>query len=404
VVIIKYLVFDLEYASSKGGVCKICEFGYVVTNEKFDILKKGNFIIDPYINRRDWDWRVVKTILTRPIYVYEKSPRFDEYYDDIYDLINSVDYIFGHSLDGDAKALNDDCKRYELSSIDFAFYDIKQLYKEYSSIKRDVSVTEILDNLGIKGDAKTHDAEADAYNTMLELKGMLESLDLSLEDLITLCPDVKNQNSNYVVESIVKNQKKREDKLKESLTTEGNNRMYGHNDNKIRFLQFLDNVRPIKEIEQSLKGLKFSISINYEENHYRQMLNIVQILCNLGATYIMKASLADYFVTYDVFNEDGTTKTCSKSKYVNEAINNGSNIKIILFNEFLKMLNTNEEELDNMPMVSFDCLYREDAVIKDKKTLRALNKGQSKKKESKPNTDGATLGDMFADFFKDFKK
>ena len=401
---IKYLIFDLEYASSTGGVCKICEFGYVVTNEKFDIIKKGNFIIDPYINRRDWDWRVVKTILTRPIYVYEKSSRFDEYYDDIYDLINSVDYIFGHSLDGDAKALNDDCKRYELSSIDFAIYDIKQLYKEYSSIKRDVSVTEILDNLGIQGDAKTHDAEADAYNTMLELKGMLESLDLSLEDLITLCPDVKNQNSNYIVESIARNQKKREEKLKESFSSEGTNRMYGHNDNKIRFLQFLDNVKPTKEIEKSLDGLKFSISINYEENHYKQMLNIVQMLSNLGATYIMKASLADYFITYDVLNEDGTIRTCSKSRYVNQAINNGSNIKIISFKEFLNMLNTNEEELDNMPMVSFDCLYREDAIIKDKKTLRALNKGQSRNKDSMPNSDGATLGDMFADFFKDFKK
>lgn len=55
-------------------------------------------------------------------------------------------------------------------------------------------------------------------------------------------------------------------------------------------------------------------------------------------------------------------------------------------------------------MVSFDCLYREDAVIKDKKTLRALNKGQSTKKESKINSDSVTLGDMFADFFKDFKK
>ena len=109
----KYLFFDLEYATSKGGVCKICEFGYVVTNEHFEILKKGNFIIDPYINRCDWDWRVVKKILTRKVSVYEKQPRFDEYYSDIKDLINSADYVLGHSLDGDAKALNDDCQRYE---------------------------------------------------------------------------------------------------------------------------------------------------------------------------------------------------------------------------------------------------------------------------------------------------
>ena len=74
----RYLVFDLEYATSKGGVSKICEFGYVVTNEKFEIIEKGNFIIDPYINRNEWDYRVVRKILTRKIWEYEKSPRFDE--------------------------------------------------------------------------------------------------------------------------------------------------------------------------------------------------------------------------------------------------------------------------------------------------------------------------------------
>ena len=57
-----------------------------------------------------------------------------------------------------------------------------------------------------------------------------------------------------------------------------------------------------------------------------------------------------------------------------------------------------------MPMVSFDCLYREDAIIKDKKTLRTLNKGQSTKKESMPKSHNATLGEMFTDFFNDFKK
>ena len=124
----KYLIFDLEYASSMGGIHKICEFGYVITNDKFEIIKKGNIIIDPYINRRDWDWRVVHTILTRSVQTYEKAPRFDDCYDDIVDIFNSVDYIFGHSLNGDAIALNDECKRYNLASIDFEFYDIKNIF------------------------------------------------------------------------------------------------------------------------------------------------------------------------------------------------------------------------------------------------------------------------------------
>ena len=35
---LKYLFFDLEYANSKGGINKICEFGYVITNENFDVI------------------------------------------------------------------------------------------------------------------------------------------------------------------------------------------------------------------------------------------------------------------------------------------------------------------------------------------------------------------------------
>ena len=198
----KDLFFDLEYATSKGGNIMICEFGYVLTNEKFEILNKGNFIIDPYINKSDWDWRVVIKILTRKVKEYESMPRFEEYYFDIKDLINSADYVIGHSLDGDAKALNDDCQRYKLNSIDFDFYDIKKFYMEYKNTKDQISVNNIMKSFNIQGDERAHDAEADAYNTMLDLKAMLDSLELSLEDLVTLCPNAKDRNEKFIVSSL----------------------------------------------------------------------------------------------------------------------------------------------------------------------------------------------------------
>lgn len=395
----KYLFFDLEDATSKGGIMKICEFGYVLTNEQFEVLERGNFIIDPNINRSDWDWRVVRTILTRKVKEYEKSPRFDEYYDDICDLISNADYVFGHSLDGDAQALNQECKRYDLASIDFVFYDIKLFYREYANAKRDVSVVEILEKLGIKGEENTHDAETDAYNTMLALKSMLEALDMSSEAMIELCTSAKNTNKNYEVESIVKNQKIREEKFKEHLSSEGDNTIRRGRPNGILFLQFLDNVLPTDNISKRLSNLKFSISINYEEKHYKQMLNIVQILCNLGATYVMKATTADYFVTYDVLNEDGTIRECSKLKHVNQANEAGANIKVISFDEFMDLLEITENELDNLPMVSFNCLYREDAKIKDRKTLRLLRPQTIKQQDT---NSIATIGDMCGEFFKDY--
>ena len=123
----KYLFFDLEFASSKHG-SKICEFGYVITDEKFDVIKRNNLIIDPNIKGADWDYYVLKNILTRSRKEYETKENFEYHYEQINWIIKQADYIFGHTMDSDAKALDDDCKRYNLPSIDFIFYDINRLY------------------------------------------------------------------------------------------------------------------------------------------------------------------------------------------------------------------------------------------------------------------------------------
>ena len=184
------------------------------------------------------------------------------------------------------------------------------------------------------------------------------------------------------------------------MISEGNNTFRRGNFNGIVFVQFFDNVLPTKECEKRLSGLKFFISINYEENHYRQMLNIVQILCNLGATYVLKATLSDYLVTYEITNDDGSLKDCSKLRNVNKANESGANIKIITFKEFMGMLGLTEEELNEMPIVSFDCLYRKDTVIKDRKTSKIL--GIKKDKQIEANRVSSNLGDLYGDFFSEF--
>ena len=401
----KYLFFDLEYATSKGGNIKICEFGFVVTDENFKILDRDNFIINPNIFREEWDWRVVRTILTRCVSEYENSPKFDEYYDDIVKLIKSADYVFGHSLNGDAKALNCDCLRYGLPSIDFKFYDIKEFYKQYNSTNRDISVGNILKDLQIEGESGEHDAEVDAVNTMYEFKAMLERLEMTPKELIGICPSVVDYNENYTVQSLEISKMIQEEQMQNILNGTGDNLMLKNSKESRIFVQFLDNVLPSTDEPKTLKDLKFSISINYEETHYRQMLNIVQILCNKGAIYIRKASLCDFFVTYEMFNEEGSLKSCSKTKYAKEAIENGANIKIISFNAFLEMIGLSEDELDSLPMVSFDCLSRDDAVIKDPRTRRYFEKKKSKEVVTVPAQDHkTTLGDLFGDLFATLKE
>jgi hypothetical protein len=404
----RYLFFDCEYATSKGGVCKLCEFGYVVTNENFDVVNRGNLIINPAIERSEWDWRVVRTILTRKIYEYERQPSFYSYYDDIKNLIESADLIFGHSLNQDAKAVNDDSRRYGLPSIDYDFYDVKEIYREYSGIKKDIGVVKMMEELNVKGEENEHDAETDAYNTMVEFKAILDKLEATVGEIIELCPKAKDWTADYKVKSLEEAKERHEQELIDSINGKGSNDILRHGNNRKRFLQFLDNVKPQRD-GTKLKDKKVSISINYEEHHYKQMLNLIQLITNEGATVVLKGSESDIFVKYDVLNEDGTIRKDSKYNYVLEANQNGSNIQIVEFPEFLGMLEITEAELDDLPIPSFDFLNDENAIIKDKRDKARLQAKNRKNKETKSNivytsgdTKGATLGDLFPDIFKMF--
>ena len=137
---------------------------------------------------------------------------------------------------------------------------------------------------------------------------------------------VVDYNENYTVQSLEISKMIQEEKMHNILNGTDDNLMLKNSNESRIFVQFLDDVLPSTNEPKNLKDLKFSISINYKETHYRQMLNIVQILCNKGATYIRIDSLCDFFVTYEMFNEDGTLKSCSKTKYAKEAIENGANI------------------------------------------------------------------------------
>ena len=109
----KYLFFDLEYASCKDGDKKICEFGYVVTNENFKVLEKGKYIINPNISRGEWDYRALRDILTRTREEYERCLNFKYHHLKILRLITESDYIFGHTVAGDVVAINQNYARYD---------------------------------------------------------------------------------------------------------------------------------------------------------------------------------------------------------------------------------------------------------------------------------------------------
>lgn len=196
-----YLFFDIEKATSKEGVHQICEFGYVIVDDRFHILKKGNYLINPNIEKSEWDWYVVRKVLKRRKEEYYEKPLFKDYHESIKEIIVCSNEVFGHTTKEDVQALNNDCKLYELGSIDFGFYDIRDLYKKYKNDKDYKSVTNILKELNVVGDGEEHDAEADAYNTMLILKALVAITKKSPEELFLFYEVKKDTTNNYVIQT-----------------------------------------------------------------------------------------------------------------------------------------------------------------------------------------------------------
>lgn len=209
-----YLFFDMEYATCKGGVDRVCEFGYIVVDENYKVTDRGNLIINPNIARFEWDYWAVKNILTRKIEQYEAGEKFDYYYLKIRQLIESSDLIIGHTLSSDAKAINDECRRYSLDPINFKFYDVKEMYKVYTGKSKNVSVVDILRELNIQDESVAHDAENDAYKTMIALKKIVENMCLSIQKLIEQCPSAEDYSKDFKVESIERNNAERKQKAK----------------------------------------------------------------------------------------------------------------------------------------------------------------------------------------------
>lgn len=336
----KYLFYDCEFASSKGGKNVICEFGYVCTDENMKILEKENLVINPNLSGNEWDYYALKHILQRTKATYEQSPEFSYYYEKIKSLLLEADYIFGHAISNDVRSVDYAIQRYGSPCVDYTFYNIDKFFNRFSGNENKCNLEVMLEMLGKEKVDGLHDAENDAYMTMLVYFGILEKLQISTEEIIKLCPDARGKIENSKMLSTGNGTKK--------LSVKNGNNLSADNTNGKYFLYFIDNAKPTANGDK-LKDKKISIGLIYEKHHFRQMIKLVQLIVNEGGSYISLASQGDIFVKCDCYNGDGKLKDDCRLNHVNEAKKNGAKIEIIDFSAFLKLLGITEKDLDEAP-------------------------------------------------------
>ena len=142
----------------------------------------------------------------------------------------------------------------------------------------------------------------------------------------------------------------------------GDNVMLRGRRNHTLFLRYLDYGEAIGEKNDKLSGKKVSISMNYETEHFKEMIILAGMIKAAGGEYVLKASTVDTFATFDAIDEDGNPRRCSRGEYVKAEIESGRSIEIMTLDDLLNLLGTSREELENASPI--DVEYLEDNKYK----------------------------------------
>ena len=181
---LNYLFFDLECANTFDNIGKICEFGYVLTDENLNVIRHGIHLINPVDK---FDWYVKDKILSRPTRDYMGAPTYPKIYKEhIQELLEAPDTVYvGHGVKNDVKFLNDEAERYDLPRFESDYVDAALIHKSFYNLDNIRSIKKIItEELKIKGEKKLHNSEYDARMTLEYVKRMCKESNLSFEQLI----------------------------------------------------------------------------------------------------------------------------------------------------------------------------------------------------------------------------
>jgi len=354
----KYLFFDIECAD--GGKATVCSFGYVIADMEFNIIKREDIVINPEgrFNLTGREGRP-DLQLAYPIATFKRAPNFKHFYNKIKALVENEEYyVVGHSVYDDATYLSKACARYKLEPLSFQYFDTQRMYREIVGDKHSISLENALLAFDLNEKVRYHQSVEDARATMLLLKALLEKSNMSFEnyrastDRCTGKTEHGQASWDYTP-PMSASRRLRERGFKGE---KGDNVMLRGRRNHTLFLRYLDFGDPIGEKSDKLAGKKVSISMNYETEHFKEMIRLAGLVKAAGGEYVLKASSVDIFATFDYLDEDGNLRRCSRGEYVRDEIQKGRNIEVITLDGLLELLGTSREEIEAAESIDIEYL------------------------------------------------
>ena len=272
----------------------MCEFGYVLTDENFKVIRSDSIPMSP--GRKNHENRFDLSIYKREpgfqwaydINYYFECPEFPEYYELINKLFKAENVvIFGYSVDNDIRYLGNAFKRYKLNPIEYEVYDTQRMMKYYSekkerfmgledAFKKLCSINEFIK-------LQKHLSRDDAFMAMRVLQKMCENLDVNPLEMTELCDNCKYDSKEYLTKYEKNNISKKEKTFGQT--------MWG---------DFYRECLPMLENNEFI-GKIITISGKIKGNP-ATLQELIKLIKDKGFIGLDKISGSDYLITLD--NED----------------------------------------------------------------------------------------------------
>jgi inhibitor of KinA sporulation pathway (predicted exonuclease) len=348
----EYLFFDIECANCFHGRGKICSFGYVITDEKFNVITKNDILVNPHSKFHLCGHGNHPGItLGYDEKAFNSSPDFPKHYKKIRELLTKPNrLVFGFSVMSDAGYIKSECERFHKEIFDYDFIDIQRIFTDYKELDNTPSLIKCAHEYGVLETQDVHKSDDDSYFTMRVLKGICEETGLSALEIIEKYPHCKCWCKNGELGSeflkykeFLKAQKL--SKMEKLTNSPRSNWMHTSLARADEFSSYQKRVFINKVTPSMLCGKKVCLSSLFEEYHFNEMMNIVSLLAKHGAKYTRHAYFCDIFVEYDITDKNGKEYRCYRKEKAQIINDTERELEFISLDALLDLLGTSIDKI-----------------------------------------------------------
>ncbi len=290
----RYLFFDIECSNCFDGIGKMCEFGYTLTDEEFNVIAKHEFPMSPgkgknnRFHLRDRLKGSDYIVLAYDESYYYEQPEFPYFYEKIKKLLSNEDTLcFGWAISNDIQFLYGTCKRYGKEPISFDYVDVQRIADMYFKLKAQSGLKDVCERLLGKSELigiQEHLSSDDAKMTMMVLRSIAKKEGLSSKELLKKLESAKRNSSQFA--------KRYEAKMEKMALIEKNNKVYRNALNE-------DHERgAVSQI-----GHRYRLSGD-AKNKIEDMEAFIKAIHDKGGFFVKELGDADFLILGDIAKKD----------------------------------------------------------------------------------------------------